>query len=93
MVDKTFLSLDTIPLLELEPYLESKDYMGNILIKCNQMETEFYLILHFQKDSPFTGSFISGKYNKEFPLIVDILYDVIEAVKNNYYFLRYENRF
>lgn len=69
MVDKVIYALDTYPLGALEPYLASKGYIGNIVIKLTEGQIPFYLLMHFTKDSPFTGynkfsSFISNIQKK-----------------------------
>lgn len=55
MADKVIYALDTYPLGGLEPYLAKKGYIGNIVVKLMEGETPFYLLMHFTKDSPFTG--------------------------------------
>jgi len=55
MADKIFLALDTPPVDLLKSYLASKNYIGNIVCKILDESSQFYVLLHFTKDSPFTG--------------------------------------
>lgn len=55
MEGKTIFTLDAYPLAALQPYFTSKDYIGNIIFLLGEAPNQFYLVLHFTKDSPFTG--------------------------------------
>jgi len=95
MKGKLFVALDTSPLSVLQPYLSSKNYIGNVVVKLHQLQYPIYFILHFTKDSPFTGyflnkektliincrSYIRGGYYKEYPLICPLVQEVLEAIE------------
>jgi len=62
MSDKFFIALDEHPLGVLQPYLAPKNYIGNVVSKFPDPDGSLYILLHFTKDSPFTG------YKEIFPL-------------------------
>ena len=55
MADKYFIALDALPVDFLKSYLASKNYIGNVVCKIIDGSSQFYVFLHFTKDSPFTG--------------------------------------
>lgn len=55
MADKAMLALEGAPQGALGSFIEKKNPFGNIVVKLEKDQERFYLLMHFDKDSPFTG--------------------------------------